>query len=189
VFGVASAYDIRYQNERRGDWVWANARKLQDGPVPSEPGTKEVLLIDGLDGSTNYFFGIKTADEVPNWSQLSNVAFAMGGGVDLYLSPDDDVYAGEEMTIYFRSVGHPNISIRIHRWGTIAECLPYGNHPFVWADVVNDTKYNDGIHSVTFDFRYLAPEDGYFPSDWYFVVMCWNFDVRETKAVYFHNDL
>jgi hypothetical protein len=37
-------------------------------------GSSETLTVTGLSPDTTYYFAMKTADEVPNWSGLSNVA-------------------------------------------------------------------------------------------------------------------
>src|SRR5262249_9500968 len=42
-------------------------------PNPSAPGTTEHVTVTGLQANTTYYFAVKTADEVPNWSGLSNV--------------------------------------------------------------------------------------------------------------------
>jgi hypothetical protein len=41
-------------------------------PVPLAAGFIQNHVISGLDSSTTYYFAIKTADEVPNWSGISN---------------------------------------------------------------------------------------------------------------------
>ena len=42
-------------------------------PVPSAAGTSELFTLTGLTAATTYHFAIKSADEVPNTSGLSNV--------------------------------------------------------------------------------------------------------------------
>jgi chitodextrinase len=42
-------------------------------PTPGAPGAKQSVTVTGLLANTTYYFAIKTADEVPNWSGLSNV--------------------------------------------------------------------------------------------------------------------
>jgi hypothetical protein len=72
--GQASAYDVcRSTSPITGD-NWASATALEGEPLPAPAGRPESLLVPGLTGSTTYYFALKTADEVPNWSDLSNLA-------------------------------------------------------------------------------------------------------------------
>ena len=42
-------------------------------PAPKAPGSAETLAVHGLTPSTDYWFAIKVADGLPNWSVVSNV--------------------------------------------------------------------------------------------------------------------
>ncbi len=42
--------------------------------TPQAAGATETLTLHGLTPSTDYYFAIRSCDEVPNWSGLSNVA-------------------------------------------------------------------------------------------------------------------
>ncbi|MEW6482813.1 MAG: fibronectin type III domain-containing protein [bacterium] len=74
--GRATTYDIR----------WATYTITKDNWGSITTGTKilvtqpaygtETFTVTGLQPNTTYWFAIKTADEVPNWSNLSNVATA-----------------------------------------------------------------------------------------------------------------
>ena len=73
--GQASAYDVRYAQS--SDSLSMRFRQSRQAPVafaPSAPGTAETLVVDGLDPGTRYHFAVKTADEVPNWSEVSDLA-------------------------------------------------------------------------------------------------------------------
>ncbi len=70
--GTASQYDVRYSTSLATLIGWTNATQASDEPVPSVAGTAESFTVTGLNSGTTYYFGIKTADEVPNWSNLSN---------------------------------------------------------------------------------------------------------------------
>ena len=74
--GTASLYDIRYASWPITDANWSAATCLIDEPDPQAAGNVESVTITDLDGSTTYYIAIKTADEVPNWSGMSNVAEA-----------------------------------------------------------------------------------------------------------------
>ena len=71
--GTASQYDIRYSLATITDANWATATQVSDELVPATAGSAEQFEVVGLQPGTTYYFAIKTADEVPNWSALSNI--------------------------------------------------------------------------------------------------------------------
>ncbi|MEW5795414.1 MAG: fibronectin type III domain-containing protein [Candidatus Zixiibacteriota bacterium] len=71
--GTASQYDIRYSLSTITDANWGAATQVTGEPAPGPAGTAQQFEVTGLQPSTTYYFAIKTADEVPNWSTLSNV--------------------------------------------------------------------------------------------------------------------
>jgi len=71
--GTASQYDIRYSTSSISDGNWASATQVTGEPIPKSAGSAETFTVTGLQNGTTYYFAIKTADEVPNWSALSNV--------------------------------------------------------------------------------------------------------------------
>ncbi|MBI5742653.1 MAG: fibronectin type III domain-containing protein [Candidatus Niyogibacteria bacterium] len=72
--GTATSYNIRYSTALITDGNWASATQVTGEPAPQIAGTLQSMTITGLSNSTTYFFAIKTADEVPNTSALSNIA-------------------------------------------------------------------------------------------------------------------
>lgn len=72
--GTASDYDIRYSTVAVTPANWDQAVKCTGEPSPRAAGGSENFTVSGLTEGTPYFFALKTADEVPNWSALSNVA-------------------------------------------------------------------------------------------------------------------
>lgn len=72
--GIATSYDIRYSTSTIDDGNWNSATQVSGEPVPLVAGTPQSMMVNGLLPSTMYYFAIKTADEVPNISALSNVA-------------------------------------------------------------------------------------------------------------------
>lgn len=83
--GNAAQYDIRYFNAPiTSEAVWNTAMQVAGEPVPQPAGSTENFVVAGLSSGTTYYFAIKTADEVPNWSGLSNSPFGVtqsaGGG-------------------------------------------------------------------------------------------------------------
>ncbi len=71
--GTASEYDIRYSTVPLSAENWDQAMKIIELPKPQPAGSVETLTVDELEPATQYYFGVKTADEVPNWSFMSNV--------------------------------------------------------------------------------------------------------------------
>jgi chitodextrinase len=75
--GTASEYDIRYSDVPMTDIVaWCGATYCKSEPVPQPSGSPESFLIENLTPETDYYFALKARDDVPLWSDLSNVAQA-----------------------------------------------------------------------------------------------------------------
>jgi uncharacterized repeat protein (TIGR02543 family) len=83
MIGIASEYDIRYVPQANGPVVteteWLGATSVTGEPAPSLAGTSESMSVGGLEPGASYYFAIKTADEVPNWSALSNSPLGRAG--------------------------------------------------------------------------------------------------------------
>jgi hypothetical protein len=75
--GTATQYDIRFAKDSITMESWAIAFQAGNEPTPQAAGTAESLVISGLNGGTQYYFAMRTADDVPNWSTLSNIASGM----------------------------------------------------------------------------------------------------------------
>lgn len=76
--GRASSYDIRYRTTAivgtdTTTW-WTGATQVTGEPIPGTAGSTDSMRVKNLTPLTTYYFMIKTADEVPNWSGFSNVA-------------------------------------------------------------------------------------------------------------------
>jgi chitodextrinase len=74
--GQAAAYDIRYSTATITEANWGDAFVAANELIPKQPGGNEQFTVTGLKPDTRYYLAIKTADEVPNWSALSQVATA-----------------------------------------------------------------------------------------------------------------
>ncbi|MBT9165955.1 MAG: hypothetical protein DDT25_00618 [Chloroflexi bacterium] len=74
--GTASRYDLRYSTSEitAANFDWAT--KVPIVPAPKRAGGSESFTVTGLAPATPYWFALKTADEVPNWSDISNVVSA-----------------------------------------------------------------------------------------------------------------
>jgi chitodextrinase len=74
--GTATTYDLRYATSPIDASNWAAATQATGESAPRSAGYAESFNVTGLTSSTTYYFAIKVADEVPNWSEISNVATA-----------------------------------------------------------------------------------------------------------------
>jgi hypothetical protein len=70
--GTASEYDIRYSTQPVDDANWSSATECAGVPAPQPAGSDETYVLEHLPPGTTYYFAMKVADEVPNWSDLSN---------------------------------------------------------------------------------------------------------------------
>ncbi|MFH1442825.1 MAG: fibronectin type III domain-containing protein [Candidatus Micrarchaeota archaeon] len=71
--GIATSYDVRYSTSAITAANFGGAIPATGEPSPQVAGSTESYTVSGLSASTTYYFAIKTADEIPNWSALSNV--------------------------------------------------------------------------------------------------------------------
>jgi formylglycine-generating enzyme required for sulfatase activity len=77
-YGRAARYDIRYATTSTAGWE--QMTQAAGEPAPRPAGDAEAFAVSGLAPSTTYYFRLKVADEVPNWSGISNQAFATSSG-------------------------------------------------------------------------------------------------------------
>ena len=72
--GNATEYDVRYSTVGVIDTEeeFDAATRVEGEPTPAVAGSSESFVLTRLVPNTSYWFALKTADEVPNWSQLSN---------------------------------------------------------------------------------------------------------------------
>jgi len=88
--GTASLYEIKvaYSAINGGNFgAAADIDRWIGEPVPAAGGTPETLFVFGLSPDSTYFFALKTQDEVPNESGVSNSP-SSGPGAGALLDPD-----------------------------------------------------------------------------------------------------
>lgn len=71
--GTAKQFDIRYSTSPITSTNWGSATQVVGEPIPLVAGTQQRMIVTGLQPGIDYYFAVKTADEVPNWSTISNV--------------------------------------------------------------------------------------------------------------------
>jgi len=74
--GTAVIYDLRYSTSNITGANFDSATQVGGEPAPSVAGSSESMTVSGLSSATIYYFALKTSDEVPNISAISNVASA-----------------------------------------------------------------------------------------------------------------
>jgi len=70
--GTAATYVMRYNTVPITEDSWANSSDVPGEPVPSVAGSVESMTVSGLAPGRTYHFALKTQDEVPNTSAVSN---------------------------------------------------------------------------------------------------------------------
>jgi hypothetical protein len=68
----ATRYDLRYSSSGPITNANFNAATHYEITAPRTAGSTESATVVGLQAGIQYWFAIKTADAVPNWSNLSN---------------------------------------------------------------------------------------------------------------------
>jgi len=145
--GLAAAYDVRYaETEDSLTFRFSRARWAPTPFAPSAPGSAETLLVENLSPGTRYYFAVKTADEVPNWSEISTVVH-----VTTLAPPDttapaaiDDLYVDHHgatsLTLRWRAPGDDGMDgyARAYdlRYSTVESSAP--NWWEEWTEIVSD---------------------------------------------------
>ncbi|RJS75398.1 PEGA domain-containing protein, partial [Methanophagales archaeon] len=150
--GTASQYDIRYSTSEITEENWNSATQCTGEPAPKTAGSSETFTVTGLSPNTTYYFALKTADEVPNWSPISNSPSGkttqVAGGLVGYWKFDEG--AG---TTAVDSSGNNNNGTLIDNpdWvnGKIGKALGFnGSTNYV---EINDSDSLDGFDEITIE--------------------------------------
>jgi Tol biopolymer transport system component len=72
VVGTAVSYDLRYYTSSISDLSWDGASQASGEPAPSAAGTTQSLVVDGLPAGSILYFALRSLDDGPNLSALSN---------------------------------------------------------------------------------------------------------------------
>jgi Tol biopolymer transport system component len=121
--GRAVEYDLRYSLEEIRDVNWEGATRVADVPAPDTAGAAESFTVTGLQPGQLYYFALRTADEVPNWSTASNAAIGTVSSARtrrLTRSPADGVGASnpswspDGQTILFEANWTTDYYVHIH---------------------------------------------------------------------------
>jgi len=160
--GTASLYDIRYSTSRITEGNWDAAVQVDGERVPKTAGIPDTLLVSGLESATNYIFALKTADEVPNWSGISNLGAALAVGNNLWIFPDR-VRQGRTATIVYRTPDTGTSKLHAH----------YRDEAEQWSRLVIQFNWPPGIHTREWDFQ-RSNNYHYYPFTFYTFKLYWN---------------
>jgi len=150
--GTASQYDIRYSTSEITEENWNSATQCTGVPAPKPAGSSETFTVTGLSPNTTYYFALKTADEVPNWSPISNSPSGktaqVAGGLVGYWKFDEG-----SGTTAVDSSGNNNNGTLIDNpdWvdGKIGKALEFnGSTNYV---EINDSDSLDGFDAITIE--------------------------------------
>ena len=157
--GTASEYDIRYSTALITEANWPSAIQVSGEPAPRAAGTSQSMNVAGLNPSTLYYFAIKSADEVPNWSGFSNVASAT--------TPEPDNQPPQ--------IG----SVECEKEGSWVDCSEVGYGDTVTEVRANITDSDGTVSSVSFKLENLPDNYEFFDAagnsvggDWYVLDSC-----------------
>jgi len=110
--GQASVYDFRISSSRITEENWESAILLPGELPPGTSGTTDSLSIENLQQGITYYVAMKSGDEVPNWSPLSNNALISAPVTLLTSSFTATPDSGDApLTVQFldESLGEPDI--------------------------------------------------------------------------------
>ena len=70
--GRATLYDLRYSTAPITAANFLGSTAVTGVPSPKTAGSAETFIVPNLVAGSTYYFAIKTGDEIPNWSLISN---------------------------------------------------------------------------------------------------------------------
>ncbi len=71
--GAATSYEVRMSTSAITAGNYAAATVLANVPVPLPAGSAQSLVVRGLSRTTDYWFAVRSRDDVGNWSPISNI--------------------------------------------------------------------------------------------------------------------
>lgn len=150
--GRASSYDIRYSTERITEDNWHSAVQVTGEPSPKSSGRPDTCVVSVLTPGTNYYFAMKVADEVPNWSGLSNMCPLLAWSENFWVVPTS-VYRSEVVHVLFRASTAENIEINVWRNRFV---YPYGWQYYIFRHLLSGS-FPSGVHATAWD---LTDDEG-----------------------------
>jgi len=162
LLGNASVYDIRYSTSPISEQNWASAMQVDGESAPRPVGSPDTMVVSGLEIHTNYFFALKTGDEVPNWSAVSNSYPSLAYGNNLWTYPDI-VKEGNLLTIIYRTPESGTSELNAH----------YRDAVDPWARLLIEWERPPGVYTMEWDFKRAGSYHSY-PYNSYTLKLYWN---------------
>lgn len=152
--GQATRYDIRHHQAplTEQNWDLATIVDFQQIASPRPAGSADSALIWGLTPNSLYYFAIKTADEVLNWSEISTVISVQTPALDSN-GQGDIIISNERITDI-------TTASAVVRWSTnlpTTSQIVYGINAFDYATESDQSLIVQ--HSVTL--TNLVPDQAY----------------------------
>ncbi len=72
-FGFSDHYDMRMSTSLFNSALWNNLTSVSGLPSPSNPGTKDSVVVGSLTPNTTYYFAVRGVDADGNTSQVFNI--------------------------------------------------------------------------------------------------------------------
>jgi hypothetical protein len=139
--GQASLYDIRLYTSEITEQNWDLAQTVRWPFGPGTAGQMDSITIGNLNPGTIYYFAVRTADEVLNWSEISVVSYTT-----LHIDSNGE----GTILISMDTVSAVTATTATIRWNTnipSTSQVIYGPTSFDFASVKNLSL--DSVHSVT----------------------------------------
>jgi hypothetical protein len=175
--GTATAYDLRYSTSAITSGNFSSAMQIIGVPAPSVAGSLESMTVSGLSPLTTYYFALKTSDEVPNTSAISNVpsGTTMESEANITIPEGNKSdKGGTSSAVSFSGQAYPESNIQVLRKSGIDDL--YINVPISSMQIQKDG---------TFQVSYL----GLIGSDYFFALQAIDKDGRKTGILSFNADL
>jgi hypothetical protein len=180
--GTAAAYDIRYADMPIDDeTAWAAAAAVSGTPEPQRAGETETFVVTDLPAAAGHFFALKAADELDNWSGISNTVPVLSSDKDFWITPKT-LERGHLVYIFFRTDTDDDLSVYLFNDGAWVTC----SREDLILDVLDEGTFPAGVHLITYDFIDPSTRD-YFPEDYYLVLVCRDFETVYRDFVHFLN--
>lgn len=107
IMGRAKTYEIRYATSMIDSANYALATQFLPPNQPNVGTADDTIIVTGLLPNTKYYFAVKLADEVPNWSPISNIDSAttlLSGSWTVYRTDNSDLPSNEVLAIQLDGV-------------------------------------------------------------------------------------
>ena len=140
--GTASTCIVRYSTVQITEANWGSSTDVTGEPTPGIAGSAESMTVGGLTPGQMYYFAIKTQDEVPNTSGISNSwgAVAGSGGLEVtILAPAEGANARAADTFLARA--SVDMDSAPAAGAQVKTTIPLGGP---WA--LSGSLYDDGQH-------------------------------------------